>query len=261
MSQTTLHIAEQDNVMVALRAIAGGHRGRRRHRRQRRPGRPQDRDPADPGGADGAEVRLPDRRRHASDIAPGEHVHSHNLTSTLRDDFDPSKHAAHQRPLTTPVEKATFDGFRRADGRVGIRNEISDRQHGRLREQRRRADRRGGAQGDGERRQLGLGRRRARVPAPVRLLAAGRRPGPDAEDPRRAGPPPQRGRRADPRARLREQPDEADAREHRQDLARARRSTSTRRTSPTRSRRGSRASASWRRSRARRSASRFRPRS
>ena len=58
------------------------------------------------------------------DIAPGDHVHSHNLTSTLRDDFDPSKHAAHQRPLATPVEKATFDGFRRADGRVGMRNEI-----------------------------------------------------------------------------------------------------------------------------------------
>jgi len=57
------------------------------------------------------------------DISPGEHVHSHNLTSTLRDDFDPAKHATHLRKLPVPAE-ATFDGFRRPDGRVGIRNEI-----------------------------------------------------------------------------------------------------------------------------------------
>src|SRR6185436_12102878 len=57
------------------------------------------------------------------DIAPGEHVHSHNLTSTLRDDFDPSKHEVHLRKLPAPAA-ATFDGFRRPDGRVGVRNEI-----------------------------------------------------------------------------------------------------------------------------------------
>src|SRR5262245_17789280 len=122
MSQTTLHIADQDNVMVALRAIAGGTK------------------------VDGVTVAsdVPAGHKIATraigagqtvlkygypigvatrDIAPGEHVHSHNLTSTLRDDFDTSKHETHLRRLQAP-EAATFDGFRRADGRVGIRNEI-----------------------------------------------------------------------------------------------------------------------------------------
>ena len=123
MSQTTLHIAEQDNVMVALRLIAGGT------------------------VVDGVTVAsdVPPGHKIATrpipagqivlkygypigvatrDISPGEHVHSHNLTSTLRDDFDPSKHAAHLRKLPAPAEQQTFDGFRRADGRVGVRNEI-----------------------------------------------------------------------------------------------------------------------------------------
>jgi altronate hydrolase len=123
MSQTTLHIAEQDNVMVALRLIAGGT------------------------VVDGVTVAtdVPAGHKIATqpipagqivlkygypigvatrDISPGEHVHSHNLTSTLRDDFDPSKHASHLRKLPAPTEQPTFDGFRRADGRVGVRNEI-----------------------------------------------------------------------------------------------------------------------------------------
>ena len=105
MSQTTLHIAEQDNVMVALRADRGRHRGRRRDRRQRRSRRPQDRDarrsrPAQTVLKYGYPIGVATR-----DIAPGEHVHSHNLTSTLRDDFDPSKHAAHLRKLPAPAEQ------------------------------------------------------------------------------------------------------------------------------------------------------------
>src|SRR3954452_11707063 len=123
MSQTTLHIAEQDNVMVALRQIASGTvvdgvtvatdvpAG---HKIATRP---------IPSGQlvlkYGYPIGVATR-----DISPGEHVHSHNLTSTLRDDFDPSKHAAHLRKLPAPAEQAMFDGFRRADGRVGVRNEI-----------------------------------------------------------------------------------------------------------------------------------------
>ena len=83
MSQTTLHIAEQDNVMVALRAIAGGT------------------------AVDGVTVAsdVPAGHKIATrlipagqtvlkygypigvatkDIAPGEHVHSHNLCPTKR---------------------------------------------------------------------------------------------------------------------------------------------------------------------------------
>src|SRR3954468_2639378 len=123
MSQTTLHIAEQDNVMVALRLIAGGTEvdgvtvasdvpaG---HKIATRP-IPSGQIVLKYGYPIGVATR---------DISPGEHVHSHNLTSTLRDDFDPSKHAAHLRKLPAPAEQATFDGFRRADGRVGVRNEI-----------------------------------------------------------------------------------------------------------------------------------------
>jgi len=122
MTQTTLHIAEQDNVVVALRLIAGGTEvdgvtvasdvpaG---HKIAMRP---------IAAGATVLKYGYPIGVA-TRDIAPGEHVHSHNLTSTLRDDFDPSKHATHLRKLPVPAE-ATFDGFRRPDGRVGIRNEI-----------------------------------------------------------------------------------------------------------------------------------------
>ena len=123
MSQTTLHIAAQDNVMVALRAITGGTvvdgvtvagdvpAG---HKIATRP---------IPAGQTVLKYGYPIGVA-TRDIAPGEHVHSHNLTSTLRDDFDPAKHAAHLRELPAPAQQATFDGFRRADGRAGVRNEL-----------------------------------------------------------------------------------------------------------------------------------------
>src|SRR6185369_6008052 len=61
-----------------------------------------------------------------ADIAPGEHVHSHNLRSTLGDDLPAAEREAHapRRPRATAEPEPTFDGYRRADGRVGIRNEI-----------------------------------------------------------------------------------------------------------------------------------------
>jgi altronate hydrolase len=57
------------------------------------------------------------------DIRPGEHVHSHNLRSTLRDDIGSKPVPTHLYELPKPT-RATFQGYRRADGRVGIRNEI-----------------------------------------------------------------------------------------------------------------------------------------
>ncbi|HEY3950633.1 altronate dehydratase family protein [Phenylobacterium sp.] len=58
-----------------------------------------------------------------ADIAPGEHVHSHNLATGLSGletyAYDPATPEA----LETP-ERATFDGYRRANGKVGTRNEI-----------------------------------------------------------------------------------------------------------------------------------------
>ena len=55
-------------------------------------------------------------------IAPGEHVHSHNLATALEGSgdylYNPQARRADSRP------EATFQGYRRADGRVGTRNEI-----------------------------------------------------------------------------------------------------------------------------------------
>jgi len=60
------------------------------------------------------------------EILPGQHVHSHNMASAMRGKledrpFNPAAapaHAAHN------ADAPTFDGFRRANGSVGIRNEI-----------------------------------------------------------------------------------------------------------------------------------------
>ena len=151
MSQTTLHIAEQDNVMVALRAIAGGTvvdgvtvasdvpAG---HKIATRP---------IPARADGPEVRLPDRRRHAG--------HRARRARSLP---QPDQHAARRlrsveaRRAPAAAGDAGREGdVRRLPARRRPRRHPQrdlDRQHRRLREQRRRADRRGGAQGAGERR-------------------------------------------------------------------------------------------------------------
>jgi altronate hydrolase len=56
-------------------------------------------------------------------IAAGEHVHSHNLETLLHgvEGYDWSTAAAEALPLS---RAPTFRGYRRADGRVGTRNEI-----------------------------------------------------------------------------------------------------------------------------------------
>ncbi|MBQ9741994.1 MAG: UxaA family hydrolase, partial [Kiritimatiellae bacterium] len=57
------------------------------------------------------------------DIAKGEHVHTHNVATNLGDLLEYT-----YEPEFTPVEKVddarTFMGYRRADGQVGIRNDI-----------------------------------------------------------------------------------------------------------------------------------------
>jgi altronate hydrolase len=59
-----------------------------------------------------------------NDIAPGDHVHSHNLITALSGEdsyrFIPAKVA----PATPHAGDAVFEGYLRADGRVGTRNEI-----------------------------------------------------------------------------------------------------------------------------------------
>jgi altronate hydrolase len=58
-----------------------------------------------------------------SPIAPGEHVHVHNVRTGLADDTDLKYDAI--RSSTGPVEGVpTFMGYRRPDGRAATRNEI-----------------------------------------------------------------------------------------------------------------------------------------
>jgi|SRR5215217_749784 len=56
-------------------------------------------------------------------IAPGDHVHSHNLATCLSGELDYRFEVAASLPAPV-ADGRTFDGYRRADGRVGTRNEI-----------------------------------------------------------------------------------------------------------------------------------------
>jgi len=62
--------------------------------------------------------------RAETGIAPGEHVHSHNLRTALGTGESYSYEPASAPPAPAPREGGTFEGYRRADGRVGTRNEI-----------------------------------------------------------------------------------------------------------------------------------------
>jgi altronate hydrolase len=75
-----------------------------------------------PAGAEVRKYGSPIGRLTAP-VAPGEHVHSHNLVTLLTGvegyDYSPAS------PVELPRDEATrFMGYRRPDGRVGTRNEI-----------------------------------------------------------------------------------------------------------------------------------------
>lgn len=61
--------------------------------------------------------------RATADIPAGAHVHSHNLATALSGEEGYQPPIAYAAPAT-PVAGGTFQGYRRADGRVGTRNEI-----------------------------------------------------------------------------------------------------------------------------------------
>jgi altronate hydrolase len=62
--------------------------------------------------------------RATADIATGEHVHTHNLATALRARNDYAWQPAGEAVQPQPAEASGFLGYRRADGRVGTRNEI-----------------------------------------------------------------------------------------------------------------------------------------
>ncbi len=122
-----LRVHPQDDVLVALRDLQPGETAR--------------------SGSDAIGVRTPVPRGHkiaaaalaagslvrkygwpigraTRDIAQGEHVHTHNLATTLtgRCDYAYTPHAA--LAAADPAGPRTFLGYRRRDGRVGTRNEL-----------------------------------------------------------------------------------------------------------------------------------------
>lgn len=62
--------------------------------------------------------------RATADIAIGSHVHSHNLETLLSGTDDYEYVTAADERVNTPASPATFLGYRRANGKVGTRNEI-----------------------------------------------------------------------------------------------------------------------------------------
>ena len=60
--------------------------------------------------------------RAKEDITAGQWVHVHNVKTGLGEVLDYTYHPVH--PVVEPTEKATFMGYRRKNGKAGVRNEV-----------------------------------------------------------------------------------------------------------------------------------------
>lgn len=117
-----IQIHPADNVAVALRALPKGHVESSVTLRQDTPAshkvalRPIA--PGERVTKYGYPIGLASRP-----IGPGDHVHTDNLASHVPANLDPTAFVP-----GTPVDRKsrglTFEGYRRADGRFGIRNQI-----------------------------------------------------------------------------------------------------------------------------------------
>ncbi|MFW6154737.1 MAG: UxaA family hydrolase [Planctomycetota bacterium] len=124
---TIIRIQPADNVAVAVEALDAGCEARAGDVRIRTV-------EAVPAGhkvalapiADGAAiVKYGYPIGHATEaIAPGAHVHTHNVATTLTGTAALTYRPAEPPALPEPSAPKTFDGFVHDDGRVGIRNEI-----------------------------------------------------------------------------------------------------------------------------------------
>ena len=135
MKQTCIRIHPKDTVAVALQPLSRGARVR-----------PEDYAPTAPGKAScgfllredipaGHKFALRDIPKGtcvikygesigiaAQDIPQGAHVHTHNLKTALDGVLTYAYHPAH--PAVSPTEEAFFQGYRRSDGKAGVRNEL-----------------------------------------------------------------------------------------------------------------------------------------
>lgn len=114
----TIRLDTDDNVVTAVRALSAGEEGAvqpipRGHKMASRP------------IATGDPVRKYAQLigYAATDIGPGEHVHTHNLD--FRNVQQEYEFATNLRPVAIADKKDTFEGYRRENGRVGTRNYIA----------------------------------------------------------------------------------------------------------------------------------------
>ncbi len=116
-----IHIHPQDNVAVALHPIPAGTEFLGVTARE---DIPQGHKMAlQPLSENDLVVKYGFSIGHAiADVAPGSWVHTHNMKTNLSGEIEYSY--APKIACPSPVEAATFRGFRRHDGKVGIRNEI-----------------------------------------------------------------------------------------------------------------------------------------
>jgi altronate hydrolase len=114
----TIRLSEADNVVTATRALSPGEEGAR-------DAIPRGHKLATTAIAMGQPVLKYAQiiGYAAKDIAPGAHVHSHNLAfRNVAANYD---FATNLRPAPAPAQKDSFMGYRRASGRVGTRNYIA----------------------------------------------------------------------------------------------------------------------------------------
>lgn len=119
--ESILRIAPEDNVAVALRPLEMGEEAGGLLLRERIPmGHKVALRPI-AKGENVVKYGYPIGRA-AADIAPGEWVHVHNAVTRLSGEAS-FQYTPRLRPLPE-AEPASFMGFRRGEGRVGIRNEL-----------------------------------------------------------------------------------------------------------------------------------------
>ena len=120
-----LRIAPTDNVAVALEPVAAGIRvaveGASVTTREDIPQGHKLALTAIPAGADVIKYGYPIGRAR-TEIQPGQWVHTHNLATRLDGAGAPQAQVRGGAPA--PLRPRSFQGYRRADGRVGIRNEL-----------------------------------------------------------------------------------------------------------------------------------------
>ena len=118
-----IQITQQDNVAIALQDLAAGETVAGLKLRDAIPRGHKFAISAIPIGGLVIKYGLPIGSASAA-IAPGEHVHSHNLKTRLSGIVE-YHYDGPPAPVTLPTfPEATFQGYRRADGRIGIRNHL-----------------------------------------------------------------------------------------------------------------------------------------